>query len=66
MIRVPYLVTFCPHCRSTNHVIEDTRRRGTLIVRRHDCRDCGRSFQSRQEAKQAMYHPFEFRVVSPE
>ena len=43
---VRYLATPCPFCRKTNNVVTGTKSGEHLIRRQHQCRACGRPFNS--------------------
>ena len=45
---VEFLRTRCPKCNSQNHRSIHKRKSGIVVVRYHECMNCGEAFRSEQ------------------
>ena len=43
---------FCPHCKSADHRVVDTRGAGDGIRRRRECHQCGGRFTTYEQGEQ--------------
>lgn len=48
-IRIRHSYLRCPFCESMFHRITQTKKRGAVIVRTHECKSCKKQFQTESD-----------------